>query len=250
MIYQYPSIILGGFLESTVTILSFFIFWQVVLVGQSFEGWLLPDILIFSSLGYFCWGIASFFFTGVWVMPNKIVEGEIERWLCRPLRHPLLGVLFEDVWVGGGAFLVVSTTLLVLVSIQYRIQYSLVNIFFAFVILVLGMTCLYLLYSTVSSFLGFIVGRAEFIQEAFDSLEDNFSRIPATTLPGGIKGVLIFGYPVAFISAFPAEVLLEHVDIITTIGIILFQIPLTGFWLIAFLLVWRFGIKRYESASN
>ena len=250
MIYQYPSIILGGFLESTVTILSFFIFWEIVLVGQSFEGWLLPDILIFSALGYFCWGIASFFFTGVWVMPNKIVEGEIERWLCRPLRHPLLGVLFEDVWVGGGAYLVVSTILLALVSVQYRIQYSLVNLFLAFLILVLGMTCLYLLYSTISSLLGFIIGRAEFIQEAFDSLEDNFSRIPATRLPGGIKGILIFGYPVAFISAFPAEVLLEHVDIAMAIGIILFQIPLTIFWLIAFLLVWRFGIKQYESASN
>ena len=49
LIYQFPSIIVGGFLEATVTILSFFIFWQVVLIGQTFQNWLLPDILIFSA---------------------------------------------------------------------------------------------------------------------------------------------------------------------------------------------------------
>ncbi|MFX1506218.1 MAG: ABC-2 family transporter protein [Promethearchaeota archaeon] len=250
LIYQFPSIFVGGILEATVTILSFFIFWQVVLIGQTFENWLLPDILIFSALGYLCWGIASFFFTGVWAMPQKIIEGEIERWLCRPLHHPLLGILFEEVWVGGGAFFVVSTILLILVSLYYRIQYSLLYILIAFVILILGMSCLYLLYGTVSSFTGFLIGRADFIQQAFDSLEDNFIRIPATTLPGGIKGILIFGYPVAFISAFPAEVLLQHVDLVVAVGILLFQIPLTLFWLIAFLLVWRFGRRRYESASN
>ncbi|MFX0015466.1 MAG: ABC-2 family transporter protein [Promethearchaeota archaeon] len=250
LIYQFPSILVGGFLEATVTILSFFIFWQVVLVDQSFEGWLLPDILIFSAIGYFCWGIASFFFTGVWAMPQKIIEGEIERWLCRPLRHPLLGILFEEVWVGGGAFLGTSTILLIVVSLLYRIQYSLFNILIAFTILLFGMTCLYLLYGTISSLAGFLIGRAEFIQQAFDSLEDNFSRIPATTLPGGIRNILIFGYPVAFISAFPAVVLLEHIDIISALGILIFQIPLTIFWLIAFLMVWRFGRHRYESASN
>lgn len=222
----------------------------MVLVGRAFEGWLFPDILIFSALGYLCWGIASFFFTGVWAMPQKIIEGEIERWLCRPLRHPLLGILFEEVWVGGGAFFGVSTILLILVSLHYRIQYSIINILIAFIILILGMTCLYLLYGTVSSFTGFLIGRAEFIQQAFDSLEDNFVRIPATTLPGGIKGILIFGYPVAFISAFPAQVLLHHVNLVVGISILLFQIPLTLFWLIAFLLVWRFGRRRYESASN
>ena len=250
LIYQFPSIIVGGFLEATVTIVSFFIFWQVVLVGQAFESWLLPDILIFSALGYLCWGIASFFFTGVWAMPQKIIEGEIERWLCRPLRHPLLGILFEEVWVGGGAFFCVSTILLIVISLYYRIQYSLVNMLIAFIILILGMTCLYLLYGTVSSLMGFLIGRAEFIQEAFDSLEDNFVRIPATTLPGGVKGILIFGYPIAFISAFPAEVLLQHVGLGTAFGILLFQIPLTCFWLMAFLLVWRYGRRRYESASN
>jgi ABC-2 type transport system permease protein len=250
LIYQFPSIIIGGFLEATVTILSFFIFWQVVLVGQAFENWLLPDILIFSALGYLCWGIASFFFTGVWAMPQKIIEGEIERWLCRPLRHPLLGILFEEVWVGGGAFFCVSIILLILVSLYYRIQYSLLNVLIALVILILGMACLYLLYGTVSSLTGFLIGRADFIEEVFDSLEDNFVRIPATTLPGGIKGILIFGFPVAFISAFPAEVLLQRVNLVAAIGILLFQIPLTLFWLIAFLLVWRFGRRRYESASN
>ncbi|MFW9903010.1 MAG: ABC-2 family transporter protein [Candidatus Thorarchaeota archaeon] len=250
LIYQFPSIIVGGFLEATVTILSFFIFWQVVLIGQAFKNWLLPDILIFSALGYLCWGIASFFFTGIWAMPQKIIEGEIERWLCRPLRHPLLGILFEEVWVGGGAFFCVSTILLIMVSLYYKIRYSFLNILIAFIILIFGMFCLYLLYGTVSSLTGFLIGRANFIQQAFDSLEDNFVRIPATTLPGGIKGILIFGYPVAFISAFPAEVLLQHVDLIVAIGILLFQIPLTLFWLIAFLLVWRFGRQRYESASN
>jgi ABC-2 type transport system permease protein len=250
LIYQFPSIIVGGFLEATVTILSFFIFWQVMLVGQTFENWLLPDILIFSALGYLCWGIASFFFTGVWAMPQKIIEGEIERWLCRPLRHPLLGILFEEVWVGGGAFFFVSAITLIMVSLYYRIQYSLLYVMIAFIILILGMSCLYLLYGTVSSLTGFLIGRAAFIQEAFDSLEDNFVRIPATTLPGGIKGILIFGYPIAFISAFPAEVLLQHLDLIEAFGILLFQVPLTLFWAIAFLLVWRFGRRRYESASN
>jgi len=33
LIYQYPSIILGGFLEATVTILSFFIFWIIILLA-------------------------------------------------------------------------------------------------------------------------------------------------------------------------------------------------------------------------
>ncbi len=250
LIYQYPSIILGGFIEATVTILSFYIFWQVVLTGQEFSNWALHEILIFSALGYLCWGIASFFFTGVWMLPFKIIEGEIERWLCRPLRHPLLGILFEEVWVGGGAFFVVSTILLVIVSSYYHIQYELLNFLIAFLVLVLGMTTLYIIYATVSSFLGFTIGRAEFIQQAFDSLEENFVRIPVTALPGGLKGILIFGYPVAFISAFPAEILLNRIEITEAAFILLLIIPLCLFWLMTFLVVWRLGVKQYESASN
>lgn len=250
LIYQYPSIILGGFLEATVTILSFFIFWRIILVGQTFEGWLLQEILIFSALGYFCWGLASFFFTGVWVLPNKIIEGEIERWLCRPLRHPLLGIVFEEIWVGGGTFLVVSSILITSVSFYYRIHYELINIILAFLILILGMLCLYIMYGTISSLVGFTIGRASFIQEAFDSIEDSFVRVPATTL-GGIKFFLIFGYPVAFISAFPAEILLGRIDVVDALVILFFiLIPLCAIWITVFLLVWRFGIKRYESASN
>jgi len=112
------------------------------------------------------------------------------------------------------------------------------------------MTTLYIIYATVSSFLGFTIGRAEFIQQAFDSLEDNFVRIPVTTLPGGLKGILIFGYPVAFISAFPAEILLNRIEITEAAFILLLIIPLCLFWLMMFLAVWRLGIKRYESASN
>jgi ABC-type uncharacterized transport system permease subunit len=182
-ILQYPFIIVGGFLEVTALILSFFIFWQVILPSQTFGGWFLHEILIFSSIGFFCWGIASFFFTGIWTIPFKIVEGDIERWLCRPVRHPLLGILFEDVWVGGSAFFMVSLFLLVSVSLYYHIQYQLINIALACFILLLGMTALYLLYGTIACLAGFTIGRANFIESIFESIEESFVRIPVTTLP-------------------------------------------------------------------
>ncbi len=249
-ILQYPFIIVGGFLEVTALILSFFIFWQVILVGRTFGGWSLHEILIFSSIGYLCWGIASFFFTGIWTIPFKIVEGEIERWLCRPVRHPLLGILFEDIWVGGSAFFTVSVFLLVSVSLYYQIQYHLINVLLALLILLLGMTALYLLYGTIACLAGFTIGRANFIENIFDSVEDSFVRIPVTTLPQGIKGILIFGFPVAFISAFPAEILLERITITNAIELLIIEVLLISIWLSAFLITWRIGLRRYESASN
>ncbi|MFW9856284.1 MAG: ABC-2 family transporter protein [Candidatus Thorarchaeota archaeon] len=250
MVYQYPFMILGGFIEGTAMLLTFVIFWQITLAGQSFGTWQIHEILIFTALGYFAWGLASLFFTGVWALPYKIIEGDIERWLCRPLRHPLLGVLFEDVWVGGSAFLFVSIFLMWLVSVYYHLQFQILNLILAFCSLVIGMTTLYLLYGSVTALAGFTIGRAEFVQEAFESLEVSFVRVPATSLPRGITTFLMVGFPIAFLSAFPTEILLERLTLDNAIWVLVLQVPLCLFWIGTFLLIWRLGIKRYESASN
>ncbi|MFW9778105.1 MAG: ABC-2 family transporter protein [Candidatus Heimdallarchaeota archaeon] len=250
MIYQYPFMIVGGFIEGTATLMAFVIFWQVILVGQSFGTWKMEEILIFTALAYFAWGLASLFFTGVWVLPNKIIEGDIERWLCRPIRHPLLGVLFEEVWVGGSALLVVSILLMSLVGAYYHMQFQLLNLILAFISLAIGITTLYLLYGSITALAGFTIGRAEFVQEAFDTLEITFARVPATSLPRGITTFLMVGFPVAFLSAFPTEILLGRLSVNNAIEVLILQVPLCLFWIGTFLIIWKVGISRYESASN
>ncbi|MHA1213730.1 MAG: ABC-2 family transporter protein [Candidatus Hodarchaeales archaeon] len=250
LIFQYPWLIFGGFLESTALILSFFIFWQIVLIGQNFGGWILPEILIFTSLGYFCWGLASFFFSGIWGLPEKIIEGDIERWLCRPVHHPLLGIIFEDIWIGGSAYLIVSIVLFIYVTTYYSIIYSLEQILMTFGMIIMGMTCLYLLYGTITALLGFTIGRAGIFQQIFESIEDNFTRIPATTLPSGVKTFLTIGLPVALISAWPSELLLGKISLYEGLSIFFVQLVLAVLWSLSFLLVWRTGIRKYESSSN
>lgn len=250
LVLEFPSLIIGGFIECIFAIMAFFIFWQVVLVGQSFGSWQLHEILVFSCFGYLGWGIASFFFTGVWEIPFKIIEGEIERWLCRPVKHPLLGVLSENVWVGGGAYVITGILLIGIVVPVYGIKIFLLNSIIALLVMIFGMTALYLLYGTITSFAGFTIGRIGFLEEAIFSMEENFQKIPVTTLPLGLRTFLLVGFPVGMMSALPSEIFLGRIPIINSLGILLVSGILAFIWAFLFIFVWNRGIKRYESASN
>ena len=83
------------------------------------------------------------------------------------------------------------------------------------------------------------------LTELFNSVYDT-GRFPVTTFQGILRIALTVVIPIAFITTYPAEAVLNRLDANALVGAVVMGIVMFGFsaWF------WRFAVSRYSSASS
>ena len=98
----------------------------------------------------------------------------------------------------------------------------------------------------------FWVIRIDTLRWVVMSLEQDFSRYPISIYSRGVRVVMAFIFPFAFMNYFPATYLLHKVEsglqLNPAVGLLT---PIVGaVWLVAAYLLWRVGLNKYQGTGS
>ena len=219
------------------------IFWGALLRHiDAFGDWTFGQLALYSGITFLGDSIGGVFF-GFRDLPQKIVGGGLDKYMARPI-NTLFSILFEQVSIVY--FLeqfIASLILITIVITRYSLAVSPFNMILGFLVLFIGVIIYNMVYGAIT-FLAFWVGKLGVFRNIIFGLSQS-KRYPLSIFPDGIRYLLTFFVPIAFISYYPTVIFLGKFKIdlafITQITLLLIGVSFI------FSYVWNKGLKRYEA---
>lgn len=190
----------------------------------------------------------TFFFTTVNV-PEYVREGRFDRFLVRP-QDTLFQVLTVPSQISFDGFALAIVTFIV------ATRYSGVQVDAAFCVyvplVVLGGALIELGISLAVATMSFWFVRVDTLRWVVMSLEQEFTRYPISIYTRGVRIVLAFVFPFAFMNYFPATFLLHKAEtglsLAPQVGLLT---PVIGVaWLAVAYAFWRIGLTHYQGTGS
>jgi ABC-2 type transport system permease protein len=215
----------------------------------SMNGWNFREMFFLYALWMAGHELHNTLFFTVVSVPEYVREGRFDRFLVRPL-DTLFQVLtvpqqsFPDALILGIATLAAAT-----VAANVRVDW----IFLVFVPLVVaGGALIDLGISLVVATCSFWFIRVDTLRWVVMSLEQDFTRYPISIYSRGVRIVLAFVLPFAFMNYFPATYFLQKADtglhLNPAVGLLTPAIGLA--WLGAAYAFWLVGLRHYQGTGS
>jgi ABC-2 type transport system permease protein len=190
----------------------------------------------------------TFFFT-VGEVPTMIREGRFDRFLVRPL-DPLFQVITtpQQIWPDE---LILSIIFFGVVTHFVGVHVGLFYVLFVFLVMVGGALIDFGINLTIAT-LAFRFIQVDALRWAVMSLEQDFTRYPISIYTRGVRLILTFVFPFAFMNYFPATFLLHKseaaLNLSPEVGLLT---PLIGLaWFALAYAFWRSGLKQYQGTGS
>lgn len=236
--FNFWMMLISGIVTRLLTMAIPFVIYKNL---PNIAGWQEKEVYLIMSFLFIAEGLNSVLFEGIWQMPAMVFGGKFDTILSRPV-SPFFQVLSFGMGLQGiGVFLFGIISLNILLKSLGR--FTLVTLLLCLLFIVCGTVILMSVYLISNSLIfWFDSGGRTSIPFTINSL-GQYARYPVTIYPKGVRLVLLFIIPYAFIGSIPAYILRgEHA--------ISYSLALVGmsalFLLIARHVFYR-GIKRYES---
>jgi ABC-2 type transport system permease protein len=215
---------------------------------KTIAGWTLPELLLLHSLNVISYTLAaSFVYHVARNIEQYVVTGELDTVLLQPV-HPLVwlsGYFYSPTYVSQT---VLGFGVLSLAASQLGVGWG-AGVIFRLALMILGATFLQAALFLLSSSVTFWTVRGRNIAEALLSLRGLVSY-PVSIYGTGVRLLLTFVVPVAFINYYPAGLLLHrpefaHVAPLVTVA------PVVGCGLFALALwVWHRALRAYSGSGS
>jgi len=184
------------------------------------------------------------FFFGAVDIPGMIKRGDLDHYLTKPI-NPLLRLTFES--VNPGSFLLVVMSVII---IAHGVSVSGVAVTFALGLayagLVLLMTLLWYDMMLILRTFPFLVVSANGILQLENHLLDLCFKVPGVLFKGAFKVFFYFIMPYGVMSTAPTQLLSGALTAAGLAQALCVAAVFTAFTL----WFWRFGLRRYKSASS
>ncbi|MGH7728748.1 MAG: ABC transporter permease [Vulcanimicrobiaceae bacterium] len=223
--------------------------WVTLHQFPSLAGWNFRETAFLYGLWMLGHATHNTLFLTVGEVPNMVREGRFDRFLVRPL-DPLFQAMTVPMQIWPDEFL------LALLFIVLATAYAGVRVDLAFVLYVplvaFGGALIEFGVQLAIATLAFWVVRIDTLRWVVMSLEQDFTRYPISIYSRGVRLILAFVLPFAFMNYFPATYLLHKVDgafsLAPQIGLLT---PLVGLLSTALgYAFWRIGIDRYTGTGS
>ena len=223
--------------------------WVTLRQFPSMNGWDFKQMAFLYALwmmGHECHN--TFFFTIVSV-PEYVREGRFDRFLVRP-QDTLFQALTVPSQISFDGFILAIVTFCIVT------RFSGVHVDLAFLIfvplVVIGGALIELGISLAVATVAFWFVRVDTLRWVVMSLEQEFTRYPISIYTRGVRIVLAFVFPFAFMNYFPATFLLHKAEtglsLSPQVGLLT---PVIGVaWLAASYAFWRVGLQRYQGTGS
>ena len=223
--------------------------WIVLTRFPSMNGWTFRDMAFLYGLWMVAHALHNTFFSSVGDVPEHIRDGEFDRLLVRPL-----DALFQAIATPGQLF--PDELILGLATFAVATWFSGVRVDLAFAFLVplivVGGALIDLAFNLVISTVAFWFVRVDALRWIVVQLEQEFTRYPISIYSRGVRLLLTFVVPFAFINYFPARYFLHKAHdgaaLPPAVGLLT---PAIGLVAVALAYTfWRIGLNRYSGVGH
>ncbi|HIH72522.1 MAG: viologen exporter family transport system permease protein [Thermococcaceae archaeon] len=221
-------------------------FWTSVLANFEIVTFTRGEVLAFIGMYYIAWGIVSFFW-GVRDLHVYIVDGTIDVYLTKPINPVFLVILTKS--HAGVVLEILTGVILLLISIPLLPNPITTKNIFLSIIFLSGGVALYALIYGALSMLAFFVGRMEHTIELIDYAYE-YTYYPLNFLPKGLRSILTWALPLAFLVTLPTLSLLGKLSTKKLIISIIGEGILLIVWFGIFVAVFKKGLEKYTSAGG
>jgi len=222
-----------------------------IMLGEfpSMNGWTFRDMAFLYGLWMLAHALHNTLFSTVGEVPEHIRNGEFDRLLVRPL-----DTLFQAIATPGQVF--PDELILALITFGAAIWYSGVRIDATFVVfiplIVIGGALIDLAFNLFISTVAFWFVRVDALRWIVIQLEQEFTRYPVSIYSQGVRLLLTFVVPFAFMNYFPARYFLhkahEAASLPPEVGLLT---PVIGIVAVAAAyFFWRLGLNRYSGVGH
>ncbi|MDQ2866308.1 MAG: ABC-2 family transporter protein [Candidatus Eremiobacteraeota bacterium] len=215
----------------------------------SMNGWNFRQMFFLYALWMTGHELHNALFFNVVSVPEFVREGRFDRFLVRPL-DTLFQVLTVPQQISPDGFVIAVATL----AIATNIAHVQTNWIFAIFIplTVIGGALIDLGISLAIATVSFWFVRVDTLRWAVMSLEQDFTRYPISIYSRGVRLMLTFVFPFAFMNYFPATYFLQKADtglqLNPVVGLLTPAIGLA--WLLVSYLFWQVGLRRYQGTGS
>ena len=239
-------VVLGIFWQAS----TFAFIWVVLTRFPALAGWTMGEVAFLYGIRAVGYGLYWFLFFGEMglVQGNKILSGDFDRYLVRPL-HPLLQVVSARI-DGGYGDLIFGIALLAAATASVGIDWTPLAVVYL-LLAILGAALIQASIQIVVGALAFRFLETSGVSFATDSVFANFGGYPLAIYGRAMELILTFGLPVAFIAYVPASTLLGRTGELAVPPVFAYLAPLAGaIWLTLAILFWQSQMRRYQSAGH
>ena len=249
-IVEYPSNILGWLLSNPIQFLLGFaaIRFAVEQFGE-INGWNYGQLAFLYGISVISHALSMIFFVQGWFMGFYVIEGEFDRFLTRPM-SVLYQFFFTNINVFGLTDLIPGILVFLYGCVKTDFPFTVSNAVGILVMLtgaVLIRGGIYILLGSTSFWTKSANDFGQFTQEIFDKT----TMYPLSMYPESLQLILTFLIPIGWVSFYPASELMGiestfstgGMGVWITLGVGIAAMMIAG-------LVFRTGLKQYESAGN
>lgn len=184
----------------------FVAFWQSITGRtQSLGSWTIGELLVLTFVANFQ-GALNIPFLGFQRLPERVREGALDKYLCRPV-NPILVTCFERMYVVSFVrHLAISLAAIGACVLYFDLRITAWRALLAALLSVLT-TLVWVCIRGTASLLSFWMGQVRTI-EFFVGVGRRFERYPIDIFPQAVRMTLTWFVPAAFTATYPAMVLL------------------------------------------
>lgn len=171
---------------------------------------------------------------------HEIVSGNIDKYMVRPIQ-PIFGIILDKIQLMSIVPLIVTGLILVYIGLVYS---SFTKLILAYFVVIASVFTLHLAYISIG-LLSFWFGRFRAFISIYRSMRSS-SSFPLNILPLYLLFTLTLVFPASLFGTFPAMILfhLSWIDVllVTFVATLVFL-----FWLFICVMLWKKGVRSYES---
>jgi len=215
----------------------------------SMNGWNFREMFFLYALWMAGHELHNTLFFTVVSVPEYVREGRFDRFLVRPLDTLFQVLTVPQQIIPDGLVVAVVTLAIATAAANVRVDW----IFIVFVpLIVIGGALIDLGISLVVATCSFWFVRVDTIRWVVMSLEQDFTRYPISIYSHGVRIVLTFVLPFAFMNYFPATYFLQKAETGFHLGpAVGLLTPAIGvLWLGAAYAFWIAGLRHYQGTGS
>jgi len=225
---------------------SLIFIWAVFSRIPKVQGWTIWEVAFLYGMATIPRGMAEVFMNGSWAMRRLVSSGDFDRLLLRPVPI-ILQIVTQRFNVTGLTDIAVGASVLGVSASHLGISWNLIDCVFLLVVLVCGMGIIGVVNIATNS-LAFWHPDDTGAFQVFVVRFMNLAQYPVTIYGQVLQIFLCWIVPYAFVGYFPALVLLRKNIDHAWLGWFS-PVVLIGVSLITSL-IWRRGLRHYESAGH
>lgn len=237
--------VMGGVANITWTIGQVITIRYMFTKIDSFDGWSFGDLILLLGFGQILVYVSFIFFeVNFRYMSDKIISGEFDRYLLKPLNIKFQ-VSLERISISEIIPSITAVIPLIVYSFYINDNFDTVKVLLALVIIFTSLTLFYFLFLILGA-LNFFFDNAQQFKTIFFFGAMDLNRVPISVLPKFIQAYLTFIAPVAFTTFYPVLLIKDEISFMR---VFIPEVILLVVLIILSNYAWKLGLKKYSGAA-